>query len=192
MRLGLGPTDGEVGLALSGEVSQSVRSLSNTEQDSQHIRHKEEADGRINTDQADCQSLRDTLDVCIDPLEYASHPDGALMDIVTGQIAHRDVSADNAVSHGHRAMENVKGGWPDSFSCHLGKLVVTMDEKKNHVFVGKERVYDQGLIYGRVIGLLASSREINVNDVLAFKLAAYPPSMFNADGKMNVARPNRH
>ena len=39
--------------ALSGEVSQSVRSLSNTEQDSQHTRHKEEAEGRIKTDQAD-------------------------------------------------------------------------------------------------------------------------------------------
>ena len=34
--------------------------------------------------------------------------------------------------------------------------------------------------------MLASSREINLNDVLAFELAAYPPSMSNADGKMNV------
>ena len=89
--------------ALSGEVSQSVRSLSNTEQDSQHTRHKEEADSRNKADQADLQSLRDTLGVCIDPLEYASHPDGALMNIVTGQIAHSDVNANNAVSLGHRA-----------------------------------------------------------------------------------------
>ena len=103
------------------------------------------------------------------------------MNIVTGQIAHPDVNADNAVSFGHRAMENFKGGWPDC--CPLGKLVVTMDVKKNHVLVGKERVYDQELIYARVIGLLASSREIDFNDVLAFELAAYPPSMFNADGK---------
>ena len=34
--------------------------------------------------------------------------------------------------------------------------------------------------------MLASSREINLSDVLAFELAAYPPSMSNADGKMNV------
>ena len=171
----------------SGDVSRSVRSLSNTEHDSQHTRHREEAEGRIKTDQADHQSLRDTLDVYIDPLEYASHPDGALMNIVTGQIAHPDVNADNAVSLGHLAMENFKGGWPDSFYCPLGKLVVTMDVKKNHVLVGKERVYHQELICARVIGLLASSREINFNDVLAFELAAYPPSMFNADEKMNVA-----
>ena len=110
------------------------------------------------------------------------------MNIVTRQIAHPDVNADNAaISLGHRAMENVKGGWPDSFYCPPGKPVVTMDVKKNHVLVGKERVYDQELIYARVIGLLASSREINFNDVLAFELAAYQPSMFNADGKMNVA-----
>ena len=55
------------------------------------------------------------------------------------------------------------------------------------MLVGKERVYDQELIYARVIGLLASSREIDFNDVLAFELAAYPPSMFKADGKINVA-----
>ena len=48
--------------------------MSNTEQDSHHTRHKEEAEGRIKTDQADHRSMRDTLnDVCIDPLDYASH-----------------------------------------------------------------------------------------------------------------------
>ena len=151
--------------------------LSNTEQDNQHTRHKEETEGRIKTDQADRQSLRDTLDVCIDLLEYVSHTDGAPMNIATRQIVHPDVNADNAVSLGHLAMENVKSGWPDSFYCPPGKLVVTMDVKKNHVLVGKKRGYDQELIYAGVIGLLASSREINFNDVLAFELAAYPPSM---------------
>ena len=88
----------------------SARKYRNTEQDIHHILHKEEAEGRIKTDQADRQSLHDTLDVCIDPLDYASQPDGALMNIVTGQIAHPDVNVDTAVSLGHRAMENFKGG----------------------------------------------------------------------------------
>ena len=70
--------------ALSGEVSQSVRSLSNTEQDSHLTRHKEEAEDRIKAGQNDRLRLRDTLEVCIDPLDYASHPDGALVDSVTG------------------------------------------------------------------------------------------------------------
>ena len=118
-------------------------SLSNTEQEIQHTRHKEEAEGRIKTDQADHQILRDTLDVCIGPLDYASHPDGALMNIVTGQIAHPDVNADNSVNLGHRAMETFEGGWPDSYYCPVGKLVVTMDVRKNHVLVDNERVYNK-------------------------------------------------
>ena len=54
--------------------------------------------------------------------------------------------------------------------------------------VGKERVYDQELIYARVIGLLASSRDINFDDVLACELAAYLPSMFNPDGEMEKSQ----
>ena len=62
-----------------------------------------------------------------------------------------------------------------------------MDVKKNHdVLVGRN-VSDQELMYSRVIGLLASSREINFNDVLAFELVAYPPSMC----KLMSPRPNR-
>ena len=141
----------------------------------------------MKTDLADLHSLVDTLDGCIDPLEYASQPDGALMNIATGQIAHPGVNAGNAVNLGHRAIENVKGGWSDSLYCPLGKLVVTMDVTKNHVLVDKERVYERELIYARVIGLLASSREINFNDMLAIELAAYEPSMLNADEKMNGA-----
>ncbi|KAK2169439.1 hypothetical protein LSH36_10g12018 [Paralvinella palmiformis] len=104
-----------------------------------------------------------------------SHPDGALMNIVTGQIAHPDVNAEDAVSLGQRAMTNFKAGWPGSFYDPLGKLVVAMDVTKKHVLVGKERVYDQELIYSRVVGLHAISREINFDDVLAYELAAYPP-----------------
>ena len=51
-----------------------------------------------------------------------------------------------------------------------------------------ERVYDQELIYARVIGLLASSRDINFDDELACELAAYPLSMFNPDGEMKISK----
>ena len=132
--------------------------------------------------------LPNTLDVCINPLDDDSHPDGALMNIVTGQIVHHDVTADDAVSLGQLAMSNFKAGCPGSFDDPLSKLVVTMDVMKKHVLVGKERVYDQELIYARVIGLLASSREINFDDVLAYELATYPPSMFNPGGEMKITK----
>ena len=149
MRLGHGPTGATwtvtdyhhmvkwvIGFGLGGEVSQSVRSLSNTELDSQHTRHKEEAEART-TDQAARQSMRDTFHVSSEPLDYASNPDGEFMNIVTGQIAHPGVNVDNAVGLGHRAMENAKGGRPDSLYCPLGKLDVSMDVKKNHMLVGR-------------------------------------------------------
>ena len=88
--------------------------------------------------------------------DYDTHPDGALMNIVTGQIAHPDVNADDAVSLGQRAMSNL-AGWPGSVYDPLVKLVGTMDVTNKHVLVGKKRVYHQELIDARVIGLLANS-----------------------------------
>ena len=38
----------------------------------------------IKADQADSQNLCNTCCVCVDTSNYASHPDGALLNIVTG------------------------------------------------------------------------------------------------------------
>ena len=56
------------------------------------------------------------------------------------------------------------------------------------MLVGKERVYDQELIYARVIGLLSSSHDINFDDVFACELPAYHPSIFNPDGEMKISK----
>ena len=39
-----------------------------------------------------------------------------------------------------------------------------------------------------MIGLLVSNRTLDFNDVLAKELAVYPPSMFDASGKMKSAK----
>ena len=85
-------------------------------------------------------------------------------------------------------MQTFKKGWPDSFYDPLRKLVVTIDVEKKHALVGKKRVYDQELIYAHVIGLMASSREVKIDDVLTYELSAYPPSMFNPNGEMKIAK----
>ena len=54
-----------------------------------------------------------------------------------------------------------------------------MDARKKYISLGDHRVYDQEMVYARAIGLLASSREIDFDDVLNYELAAYPPSMFS-------------
>ena len=56
------------------------------------------------------------------------------------------------------------------------------------MLLGNERVYDQELIYARVIRLLVSSRDTKFDDVLAYELAAYPPSMFNSEGEIKIAK----
>ena len=73
------------------------------------------------------------LDVHINPLHDVSHPDGALINIVTGQIAHPDVNVDDVVSIGKQAMREFRDGWVESFYAAFGKLVVTMDVNKSCV-----------------------------------------------------------
>ena len=63
-----------------------------------------------------------------------------------------------------------------------------MDSKKRRNLVGQEKVYDQYLIYGRVIGMLVGSYYINFGDVFSCELAAYPPSMFRADGQIKLSK----
>ena len=48
-------------------------------------------------------------------------------------------------------------------------------------------IIEQESIYARVISLLVSQQDLNFQEVLATELAAYPPSMFQADGQMRVA-----
>ncbi len=53
--------------------------------------------------------------------------------------------------------------------------------------MGENPVIDQEAIYARVIGLLVSQRDLDLQEVLATELTAYPPSMFHADGRMRVS-----
>ena len=83
----------------------------------------------------------------------------------------------NALCIGKNQMTTFKGGWPATFYDKLSNIVITMDSKKRRILVGQEKLYDQYLINSRVIGMLVCSRDIN-----SCELAAYPPSMFCADG----------
>ena len=56
-------------------------------------------------------------------MDDVSHPDGALMNIVTGQITHSDVNAEDGISPGQQPMKDFRGGWQGSFcypqaGCH--------------------------------------------------------------------------
>ena len=49
-------------------------------------------------------------------------------------------------------------------------------------------MYDTELIFSRVIGLQASSREVDVKALLSYELSPVPTAMFTETGEMRVAK----
>ena len=148
--------------------------------------HKEESPSRIRRDGDDCRSLQAALASRVDPMDPATHEPGCLLNISNGQIAQPNVNVDRALEVGQEQLTQFEASWPNGFYDPISKKVVTLSEKKKRLSVGK-KVVDQEAIYVRVIGLLVSQRDLDLQQVHATELAAYPPSMFQADGQMRMA-----
>lgn len=151
------------------------------------LKHKEETSGRINSDSQERQSLHLTLSECIDPMDPDSHPDGALINVVAGFISPANVNIDTALTKGLEQLETFESSWPEGFYNTIKGQVVTFSAKRKVIKVGDVAVIDQEAIYARVIGLMVSQRELDLNEVLGCELAAYPASMFHPDGSMRIA-----
>ena len=61
---------------------------------------EEEAKARIQADAKDRAGLRRQLDSCIDPMDSKAHPEGSIMNIVSGKLAPASVNIENAVMIG--------------------------------------------------------------------------------------------
>ena len=149
--------------------------------------HKEESASRIHRDANDRKSLRATLESCIDPLDPATHEGGCLLNISNGQLAQPHVNVDKAVEIGANQLIQFEALWPEGFYSPLAKQITTFAAKKKRLIIEENPVMDQEAIYARVIGLLVSQRDLDLEQVLSTELTAYPPSMFQADGQMRVA-----
>ena len=64
----------------------------------------------------------------------------------------------------------------------------TVSDSKKHIKVGSQKVYDTSVIYSRVIGIQASSRDIDIKKVLNHELAPVPLSMFHDSGAMRIGK----
>ena len=148
-------------------------------------RQKEESPARIASDKLDRQKIRSKLDSCIDPLSEQEHTDH-LINIVTGRVCPDPANVDNAVELGLTQMKTFESSLPDSFYAPISGKVVNMSVGKKGVPCGSTTVFDSELIYARVMGL-ASTRDVNMKDVLGFELAPVPTAMFSDDGKMRIA-----
>jgi hypothetical protein len=85
-------------------------------------------------------------------------------------------------------MQTFESTWPKGLYDTIPRKVRTMTVTKNYVAVGEVKVFDIGLIYSRVIGLQASSRQVDIDDVLAQEWAPIPTSMFIETGEMRISK----
>ena len=133
---------------------------------------------RIRSDAADRKNIQKKLELCIDPLNSLSHPPN-VVNIASGKVAESSVNVHEAVAIGKEMMKEFEKQWPEGFRNTISKKVITVsDSSKKHIKVGSQKVYDTTVIYSRVIGLQASSREIDLKNILSYELAPVPTSMF--------------
>ena len=173
-------------LHICSRLEQDTKDLASNEQVSKQTQHKEETTWRKNADRADRESIQ-KLDLCIKPLDPSSHP-SSIVNIVSGQLADKTVNVHEAVKIGTQQMKDFEKGWPKSFNCTISKRVTTIKDSKKHIKIGNKKVYDTTVIYSRVIGLQASSRDIDIKNVLSHELAPVPTSMFHDSGEMRLCK----
>ena len=174
-------------LHICSVLESDLADMANSENTSDQTSHKEESKARINTDAHDRLGIKQKLELCLDPLDPEKHP-GDIVNIVNGRLGPSSVNVHDAVAIGKEEMLKFEKACPSGFLEPIRKMVVTMTVTKKHVPVGDVKVFDTNLIYSRVIGLQASSREIDITDVLAHELAPVPTSMFNDSGEMRISK----
>ena len=145
--------------------------------------HKVESTKIIAADKKDRESIQRSIALGIDPLDPDQHPNGKLLNIATGELAHEDVNAHNALEVGQTMVKCFRKSWPSGFYDKL-----TMNDKKKHVVLGGKMLYDQEMIYARIIGLMSSNRPVPIDACLSTELAAYPPALFDSAGMMRVSK----
>ena len=109
------------------------------------------------------------------------------MNVVTGQVADGTVNAQDAVQIGTAAMEHFERSWPEGFRKAIKKNFTTVaDSTKKSIKVDSKNVFDTTVVYSRVIGIRASSRDIDIENVLSHKLSPVPTFMFYYSGAMRI------
>ena len=107
-----------------------------------------------------------------------------VVNLVIGQIAQDNVNVDKAVELGSKQMEEFESGWPKNLNDKFSRVVKTQVESGKYIKVGDTKVFNTELIYTRVIGIQASSREIDSKQLLS----PVPTAIFSESGEMKVAK----
>jgi len=95
--------------------------------------------------------IREALSTCIDIFDADTHPYSSLVD--------RTVNVDDAIKIGTDQWLQYERIWPNGFHDRLKKVKGMSKALKLKAIAGASQVVNTEMIYARVIGILASSRE---------------------------------
>ena len=129
--------------------------------------HKEEATARVYRDKNDREALKSKLEMCIHPLKPELHSK-QIVNVANGTLGASLVNVDQAVSIGHGHLLEFEKELPTGFWKSIERKIKTMSTARKGISIGPKVLYDTQLIFSRVIGLQASSREVDFKDVLSY------------------------
>ena len=118
-----------------GEMEEEVTGVTRVQ-----LYHKEEAKARIQADANDRAGLRRKLDSCIDPMDSKAHPEGSIVNIVSGKLAPASVNVENAVMIGETMLEDYEKTWPEGFNSTISKKGETMAASCKFVKIGDSQL----------------------------------------------------
>ncbi|KAG7177523.1 hypothetical protein Hamer_G008156 [Homarus americanus] len=147
--------------------------------------HKEERPSRICADNQDQMNVQDKFQCCVDPLDKDDHPEG-ISNIITGRVAPESVNVHQAADLSKAQLVSFENSLPSGFHAPLLKKVIARIVTKKFMRIADKDVYDNNLIYSRVLGL-QHARDIGLTTVLKYELAPLPTSMFTESGDMYIA-----
>lgn len=174
-------------LHISCQLENALFDMAEDTKDVIQILHKEEGKSRVLSDKMDREGIRQKLELCINPLNAAHHADG-LLNIVSGKVARAEVNVDYSLEIGLAQMKDFEKGFPENFHKSIAKKVVSMADKNKCVVKNSKGIPDPNVIYSRIIGIQASSREIDISKTLDHELSHVPTSMFTEEGEMRSAK----
>lgn len=170
-----------------GKLAADIDIMRESDKPTTQKTHKEESVIRIEADKVDRNGLKEKISQSIHPFMPDQHPE-PIVNIVTGKLAGPSVNVHNAISIATQQMKDFENSWPEGFHNPIQKKVITMAATKKSIQVGGTQVYDTNLIYSRVIGLQASSREVDISEVMSHELSPVPTALFEDSGDMRSAK----
>ena len=89
--------------------------------------HKEEAKGRIRSDEDDRAGIRKVLEKCIDPFKRDLK---GLVNIYSRHVANKEVDGHNFLKIGQEQRSKFEASWPEGFHSPIKNEIVTMKSRR--------------------------------------------------------------